>query len=274
MGGSRAVARAAANDQVTIGSAAACDLADVVGGEVGGGVGGLALPPWAPVASRARWSATTSRLRLRSWASLWRSGSHLLGLVTLGMAVPAPGLATHWVAAVEAGADEGAGHRGLRLLRSRSFARSGGQRSPGPDELAMADAQRPGWCPAPLATWPYPWRRSRVSRVACARPLGRPPPHARDPGPGVGRHPDHGNVVERGPVLVTRWRSALQRTPPGTSANPMDSPRGTRRGPAPGPRSRPPSRSRARRHGGRRPRRAARRSHRWGGCRRPGGGSR
>jgi hypothetical protein len=50
MRGPGGVARAAANDELAIRSAPPCDLADVVGGQVGGLVGGLAFPSWAPVA--------------------------------------------------------------------------------------------------------------------------------------------------------------------------------------------------------------------------------
>jgi hypothetical protein len=43
------VAAPAADDQRAVGAATGGDLADVVGGEVGGGVGGMAFPPGAPV---------------------------------------------------------------------------------------------------------------------------------------------------------------------------------------------------------------------------------
>jgi hypothetical protein len=55
-----------------------------------------------------------------------------LGVVTLGMAVVASGLAPHRAAAVEAGAEQGAGHRlRLRLAAlARTWVAHGGQRSP------------------------------------------------------------------------------------------------------------------------------------------------
>jgi hypothetical protein len=83
--------------------ATCCDLADVVGGQVGRWVGGLALPPWAPVAEEGAVVGhdLTSALALAR-VVVQVGASCLLGLVDAGMTVPTPGLAAYLLAAVEA----------------------------------------------------------------------------------------------------------------------------------------------------------------------------
>ena len=49
MGGAGGVAGAAANDQAAVGLATGCYFLDMVGGQVGAQVGGLALPAGAPI---------------------------------------------------------------------------------------------------------------------------------------------------------------------------------------------------------------------------------
>jgi hypothetical protein len=107
-------------------------LDDVVGGEVGGGVGGVVLQAGAPVADGGAVVGDEAAAPLAFGSVVEVGASCPLGPVVGALAVSAPGFAAYLLAAAEAGAGQGAGHRGLRRLRSRSLRWHGWQRSPGP----------------------------------------------------------------------------------------------------------------------------------------------
>jgi hypothetical protein len=197
MGGSGAVAGPAANDEATIGAATCAYLADVVGGEVGGRVGGLLGPAGAPVAQQGAvvGDDATSALSLSGVVEVGASCS--LGPVLVGLAVSAPGFAADGGAAADAGAQQGAAHRGLRLRRSRSLAAHLGQRSPGPTNRSLQTGQRP----------PRPWKRFCLFLRTAAEEgeegghafgPGGCFPYSGDAGAGVGGDSDNGDVVEGG----------------------------------------------------------------------------
>jgi hypothetical protein len=131
--GPSGVARPAADHEVPVWSAAACYLADVVGGEVGRGVGGAAFPSWAPVADDGAVVGHDPAPALSFLGVGVQVGSsYPLELVDLGVAVTASGLAADLPAAVQAGAEQGPGHR-LRLRLAAltlTWVAQGGQRSP------------------------------------------------------------------------------------------------------------------------------------------------
>jgi hypothetical protein len=113
--GSCAVARATADDEAAIWPATGSYFLDVVGGEVGGWVGGLAFPPWAPVPHDGAVVGDDKAPSLSLSGVVVEVGpAYPLALVDAGVAVPAPGLTSYWLGAVEAWAGEGAGHRRLR----------------------------------------------------------------------------------------------------------------------------------------------------------------
>jgi hypothetical protein len=122
--GSGRVAGAAADDEAAAWAAPGCYFLDVVGAQVGRGVGGAALPARTPVAHDGAVVGHNATASLSfSGVGVEVGASYPLGLVQAGLAVTASGLATYLPAAVEAGAEQGPGHRGLRLRRSRSWSR-------------------------------------------------------------------------------------------------------------------------------------------------------
>src|SRR5512132_1592278 len=197
VGGPGRVARAAADDQPAIGAAALGDFLDVVGGQVGGGVGGSAFPSWAPVADDGAvvGDDAASPFPL-SGVVVEVVATVPLGLVLAALAVVAAGFAAYCLAASDAGAEQAAAHRGLRRRRSASCSRWRGQRSPGPTNLAWQMRQRP-----------CGWPRNREGRPLPTAPEGEEDrggrrdasTYADHPGPAVGRDPDHGDVVEGSP---------------------------------------------------------------------------
>jgi hypothetical protein len=131
MRGPCGVAAAAADDELPIGAAAACDLADVVGGQVGGLVGGLPGPAWALVADDgAVVGDGVGPASAFGGVVVQVRSSCSLGALVVAFAVDAAGAAADAAAAAQAGAEQGPGHRGLRLRRSRSLSRQSWQPSP------------------------------------------------------------------------------------------------------------------------------------------------
>ena len=132
VGGPRAVARPAADDQAAIGAAALGYFLHVVGGQVGRGVGGAAFPPRAPVTDDGAVVRHHAASALALGVVVVEVGSACpLGQVLHSLAVRASGLASYWPLAAEAGAEQ-VSHRRLRLRRTRSLRWHGWQRSPGP----------------------------------------------------------------------------------------------------------------------------------------------
>lgn len=130
VGGTGAVAAPAADHEAAIGAAAACDLAYVVGGEVGGWVGGSALPAGAPAADDGTMvgNGSSSAFALVG-VGVEVGPSCCLGPVALALAVDTAGLASDLGTTAEAGAEQVL-HRGLRLRRALSLSRQSWQRSP------------------------------------------------------------------------------------------------------------------------------------------------
>ena len=195
VGGSCGVAAAAADDELAAGVAAFGDFFDVVGGEVGAGVGWLFGPSWAPVAEEGAVVGDDAFSASAFCCVVVQVGSTLaLACVEGALAVGASGLASYWLLAAEAGADE-CPHRGLRLRRWRSLSRQLGQRSPGPTNWFLQMGQRPL----------RPWKRFclflRTAEEGEEEPGGASALHtdAHHSGPGVGGYPDHCDVVEGGP---------------------------------------------------------------------------
>jgi hypothetical protein len=202
VGGPGRVAGAAADDQRTVGAATCCDFFDVVGGEVGGWVGWLLGPPWAPVTEHGAvvGDDPASALPLLG-VGVEVGAPWLLGPVLVGVAVAASGLAAYWFAAVEAGAQQGAGHR-LRLrLAALILTRraQGGQRSPGPTNQARQPRQRPWAYPRRPLTYFLPTTSEEGEEGGHALRPGGCLPHLGHAGAGVGGDADDGDVVEVGP---------------------------------------------------------------------------
>ena len=145
VGGAGGVAGPAANDEATIGAAAGCDFADVVGGEVGGRVGGASGPAWAPVADDGAVVGDDAAAAFAFAVVVEVGALGPLGLVLDPLAVGAPGLASYGSGASEAWAGEGAGHRlRLRLAALTSYQVGAGWAAvAGPTNQARQPRQRP-----------------------------------------------------------------------------------------------------------------------------------
>jgi hypothetical protein len=104
--GSGGVAGAAAHDEAAVWWSAFGDFANVVGGEVGGWVGGAALPSWAPVADDG---AVVGDQALSTSAFLGVvvevGAAYCLGPVLFALAVEAAGFASDGAAAADAVAE-------------------------------------------------------------------------------------------------------------------------------------------------------------------------
>ena len=115
------VAAPAADDQRPGRVTSACDLAYVVGGQVGGWVGGAALPAGAPVPDEGAvvgHDPAPSLPFLGVVVEVWSALALDLAAVSFleGPAAGAPALAPDLAAAAEAGPDQA--HRGLRHRRA------------------------------------------------------------------------------------------------------------------------------------------------------------
>jgi hypothetical protein len=199
VGGPRCVAGPAADHEAAIGSAALGDFLDVVGGEVGREVGGLAFPPGAPVAHHGAVVRHYPTPTLAFSGVVVEVGSSLrFGSVVGALAVVAAWSAADSLAASSAGAEQATAHRGLRLRRCLSSRAQGWQRSPGPTNRFLQARQRP--CAMPrnrVGPWLLPTAPEGEEDRSGASVGGLTDAH--DPGPGVGRDPDDGDVVEGGP---------------------------------------------------------------------------
>jgi len=134
VGGSCGVAAAAAHHELASWVSALGYFLDVVCGEVGGLVGWLPSPPGAPITDDGAVVGDDAAPSLSLSVVVEVGASCSLDAVALALAAVAVGLAAYDVGAssVAAGAGERTAHRGLRLrvVRRRSSAAQGGQRSP------------------------------------------------------------------------------------------------------------------------------------------------
>ena len=249
MGGSGGVAGPAADDQRAIGAAAACDLAYMVGGEVGRGVGGSTLPPGAPVAHHGTMVCDDSSSAFALVGSAWRSGRRALAQL----------LARSWRRWQSI-------HLGLprsRVRQSRQARRRG--RVIGAAAAALAQlvpAGRAARSPAAAEEG----EEDRGGARGCASST-----HADHPGACLGQANTLTTAIwsSSALVLVTRWRSADHRLPRAPRRNRCASPAVCRRG---------PGQDLVPKHGvrhlpgapGGSARSSSRPSRRWAGCRRLG----
>jgi hypothetical protein len=195
MRGPCCVAAAAADDELPIGAAAGGDFLDVVGGQVGGLVGGLSCPAWAPVTDDGAVVGDDAG----ATASLCCVGVEVgascsLGALVVTLAVVTAGFAADLAATADAGSEQ-VPHRGLRLRRSRSLSRHLGQRSPGPTNLVWQPTHEPWGRPANRvgrALPTAPGQGEQGQGGACAALVT----HAHNPRAGVGGHSHDCHVVE------------------------------------------------------------------------------